>query len=145
MHRAGPSRRSLLHFLLLSSAALAPAEGSCVPRALLSIDVAKLRTAAHRLFVVNGSVDTMAYSDMPSVDTIDRQLTIAFDLPELSLPADTVNALNETCGRSWRCGCLRYEVCPGITHDGDDARLCSRYQHEWWPAEPHGAHAQRVS
>jgi hypothetical protein len=115
MHDAGPSRQSMLQlFLLLSGAAFAPAEGSCVPRALLSIDVAKLRTAAHRLFVVNGSVDTMAYSDMPSVDTIDRQLTIAFDLPELNLPADTANALNETCGRSWRCGCLEYEVCPGM-------------------------------
>ena len=100
--------------LLVCSAALAPAEGSCAPKAPLSIDVAKLRTAAHRLFVVNGSVDTMAYSDMPSVDTIDRQLTIAFDLPELNLPADTANALNETCGRSWRCGCLEYEVCPGM-------------------------------
>ena len=114
MHGAGPSRRSMLQLLLLSSAALATAEGSCVPRAPLSIDVAKLRIAAHRLFVVNGSADTMAYSDMPSVDTIDRQLTISFDLPELSLPADTANALNETCGRSWRCGCLRYEVCPGM-------------------------------
>ncbi len=101
-------------FLLLSSAALAPAEGSCVPRAPLSIDVAKLRIAAHRLFVVNGSADTMAYSDMPSVDTIDRQLTVAFDLPELNVTADGSSPLKETCGRSWSCGCLRYEVCPGM-------------------------------
>ena len=101
-------------FLLLSSAAFAPAEGSRAPRTPLSIDVAKLRIAAHRLFVANGSVDTMAYSDVPSVDTIDRQLTVAFDLPELSLPADGSSPFNETCGRSWRCGCLQYEVCPGI-------------------------------
>ena len=100
--------------LLVCSAAFAPAEGSCVPRAPLSIDAAKLRIAAHRLFVANGSADTMAYSDLPSVDTIDRQLTIAFDLPELSLPADGSSTFNETCGRSWRCGCLRYEVCPGM-------------------------------
>ena len=85
-----------------------------MPRAPLSIDVAKLRIAAHRLFVVNGSADTMAYSDMPSVDTIDRQLTIAFDLPELNVTADGSSPFNETCGRSWRCGCLRYEVCPGM-------------------------------
>jgi hypothetical protein len=85
-----------------------------VPRAPLSIDVAKLRIAAHHLFVVNGSVDTMAYSDMPSVDTIDRQLTIAFDLPELNMTADGSSPFNETCGRSWSCGCLRYEVCPGM-------------------------------
>ena len=45
--------------LLVCSAALAPAEGSCVPRAPLSIDLAKLRIAARRLFVVNGSTDTM--------------------------------------------------------------------------------------
>ncbi len=101
-------------FLLLSSAALAPAEGSCVPRAPLSIDAAKLRIAAHRLFVVNGSVDAMAYSDVPSVDTIDRQLTVALDLPELNVTTDGSSPFNETCGRSWRCGCLRYEVCPGM-------------------------------
>ena len=96
----------MLQLFLLSSAALAPAEGSCVPKAPLSIDVAKLRIAAHRLFVVNGSADTMAYSDVLSVDTIDRQLTVTIDLPELNV--------NETCGRSWSCGCLRYEVCPGM-------------------------------
>ena len=93
-----------------------PAEGSCVPRAPLSIDVAKLRIAAHRLFVVNDSADTMAYSDVPSVDTIDRQITITFDLPELNLLADGSSPFNQTvtCGRSWSCGCLRYEVCPGM-------------------------------
>ena len=101
-------------FLLVSSAALAPAEGSCVPRTPLSIDAAKLRIAAHRLFVVNGSVDKMIYSDMPSVDTIDRQLSITFDLPELNVTADGSSPFNETCGRSWSCGCLRYEVCPGM-------------------------------
>ena len=100
--------------LLVCSVAFAPAEGSCAPRAPLSIDAAKLRIAAHRLFVVNGSADTMAYSDMPSVDTIDRQLTIAFDLPELNLTANGSSSLNATCGRSWSCGCLRYEVCPGM-------------------------------
>ena len=100
--------------LLVCSAALAPAEGSCAPKAPLSIDVAKLRIAAHRLLGVNGSADTMAYSDMPSVDTIDRQLTVAFDLPELNVTADGSSPFNETCGRSWRCGCLRYEVCPGM-------------------------------
>jgi hypothetical protein len=101
-------------FLFLSSAALAPAEGSCVPRAPLTIDVSKLRIAAHRLFVANGSADTMAYSDVLSVDTIDRQLTVAFDLPELNVTADGSSPFNETCGRSWSCGCLRYEVCPGM-------------------------------
>ena len=101
-------------FLLLSSAALAPAEGSCVPRAPLSIDAAKLRIAAHRLFVVNGSADTMACGDVPSVDTIDRQLTVAFDLPELNVTTDGSSPFNETCGRSWSCGCQRYEVCPGM-------------------------------
>jgi hypothetical protein len=85
-----------------------------VPRTPLPIDVAKLRTAAHRLFVVNGSADAMAYCDMPSVDTIDRQLSITFDLPELSVKADGSSPFNETCGRSWSCGCLRYEVCPGM-------------------------------
>ena len=114
MHEAGRSRRSLLHVLLLSSAALASAEGACVPRRPLSIDAAKLRIAAHRLFVVNGSADTMAYSDVPSVDTIDRQLTVTFDLPQLNVTADGSSPFNATCGRSWRCGCLRYEVCPGM-------------------------------
>ena len=104
----------MLQVLLLSIAALKPAEGSSVPRTPLSIDVSRLRIAAHRLFVVNGSVDTMAYSDMPSVDTIDRQLTVAFDLPELNVTADGSSPFNETCGRSWSCGCLRYEVCPGM-------------------------------
>ena len=104
----------MLRVLLLSIAALAPAEGSCVPRAPLLIDAAKLRIAAHRLLVVNGSADTMAFSDVLSVDTIDRQLTIAFDLPELNVTADGSSPLNETCGRSWSCGCLRYEVCPGM-------------------------------
>ena len=104
----------MLLALLLSSAALAPAEGACVPRAPLSIDIAKLRIAAHRLFVVNDSADTMAYSDLPSVETIDRHLTIAFDLPELNVTADGSSPFNETCGRSWSCGCLRYEVCPGM-------------------------------
>ena len=85
-----------------------------MPKALLPIDVAKLRIAAHRLFVVNGSADTMGYSAVPSVDTIDRQLTIAFDLPELNVTADGPSPFNETCGRSWSCGCLRYEVCPGM-------------------------------
>ena len=101
-------------FLLVSSAALAPAAGSCVPRTPLSIDAAKLRIAAHRLFVVTGAVDAMAYSDMPSVDTIDRQLIVTFDLPELNVTADGSSPFNETCGRSWSCGCLRYEVCPGM-------------------------------
>ena len=45
---------------------------------------------------------------------IDRQLTIAFDLPELTVAPDEPSLLNETCGRSWSCGCLRYEVCPGM-------------------------------
>ena len=100
--------------LLVCSAALAPAEGSCLPRAPLSIDLAKLRIAARRLFVVNGSTDTMTYRDVPSVDTIDRQITIIFDLPELNLSAGGLSPFNETCGRSWSCGCLRYEVCPGM-------------------------------
>ncbi len=104
----------MLQGLLLSIAALASAEVSCVPRAPLSIDVAKLRAAAHRLLVVIGSADTMAYSDVPSVDTIDRQLSIMFDLPELNVTADGSSPFNETCGRSWRCGCLRYRVCPGM-------------------------------
>jgi hypothetical protein len=104
----------MLQLLLLSSAVIAPAEGSCVPRAPLSIDAAKLRIAAHRLFVVNGTVDMMAYRDVPSVDTIDRQLTVTFDLPELNVTADGSSQFNETCGRSWSCGCLRYEVCPGM-------------------------------
>ena len=85
-----------------------------MPRAPLSIDAAKLRIAAHRLFVANGSADTMAYCDVLSVDTIDRQLTVTFDLPELNLPADGSSPFNETCGRSWSCGCIRYEVCPGM-------------------------------
>ncbi len=85
-----------------------------MPRTPLSIDVAKLRIAAHRLFGANGSADTMAYRDVPSVDTIDRQLSIAFDLPELNVTADSSSPFNETCGRSWSCGCLRYEVCPGM-------------------------------
>jgi hypothetical protein len=80
----------------------------------LSIDAAKLRIAAHRLFLVNSSADTMAYSDLPSVDTIDRQLSITFDLPELNVTADGSSPFNATCGRSWSCGCLRYEVCPGM-------------------------------
>jgi hypothetical protein len=104
----------MLRVLLLSIAALASAEVSCVPRAPLLIDAAKLRIAAHRLFVVNGSADTMAVSDLPSVDTIDRQLSITFDLPELNVTADGSSPFNETCGRSWSCGCLRYEVCPGM-------------------------------
>jgi hypothetical protein len=104
----------MLRVLLLSTAALASAEVSCVPRAPLLIDAAKLRIAAHRLFMANGSADTMAYSDVPSVDTIDRQLSIAFDLPELNVTADGSSPFNETCGRSWSCGCLRYEVCPGM-------------------------------
>jgi hypothetical protein len=104
----------MLRVLVLSIAALASAEVSCVPRAPLLIDAAKLRIAAHRLFVVNGSADTMAYSDVPSVDTIDRQLSIMFDLPELNVKADGSSPFNETCGRSWSCGCLRYEVCPGM-------------------------------
>ena len=85
-----------------------------MPRTPLSIDAAKLRIAAHRLFMVNGSADTMAYHDVPSVDTIDRQLPIAFDLPELSVTTDASSPFNETCGVSWSCGCLRYEVCPGM-------------------------------
>ena len=51
---------------------------------------------------------------MPSVDTIDRQLSITFDLPELNVTADGSSRFNETCGRSWSCGCLRYEMCPGM-------------------------------
>ena len=105
-------------FLLLSSASLAPAEGPCVPRTPLSIDAAKLRIAAHRLFGVNSTIDTMAYRDVPrdvpSVDTIDRRLTISFELPELNVTTDASSPFNETCGRSWSCGCLRYEVCPGM-------------------------------
>ncbi len=100
--------------LLVCGAALELAEGSCVPKAPLSIDVAKLRIAAHRLLVVNGSADSMAFSNVLSVDTIDRQLTVTFDLPELNVTADGSSPFNETCGRSWSCGCLRYEVCPGM-------------------------------
>ena len=117
MHEAGPLGQSMLHLqvlLLVCSAALAPAEGSCVPRAPLSIDAAKLRIAAHRLLVVNGSADSMAFSNVLSVDTIDRQLSITFDLAELNVKADGSSPFNETCGRSWSCGCLRYEVCPGM-------------------------------
>ena len=64
--------------------------------------------------MLNGFVDTMAYCDVPSVDTIDRQLTVTFDLPELNVTADGSSPFNATCGRSWSCGCLRYEVCPGM-------------------------------
>ncbi len=97
--------------LLLCAGVLTSAQSACAPRASLSIDVTKLRLAAHSL-LVNGSGLTAAY--VPTVETIDRQLTIAFDLPEITLPADTPSPLNQTCGRSWRCGCLRYEVCPGM-------------------------------
>jgi hypothetical protein len=119
MQEAGPSRQSVLQlFFLLSSAALAPAEGSCAARTPFSIDAAKLRIAAHRLFGVNSTIDTMAYRDVPrdvpSVDTIDRRLTISFELPELNVTTDASSPFNETCGRSWSCGCLRYEVCPGM-------------------------------
>ena len=97
--------------LLVFAGVLALAASTCAPRARLSIDVSKLRLAAHSL-LVNGSSSTAAY--MPTVDTIDRQLTVVFDLPEITLPADTPSPFNPTCGRSWRCGCLQYEVCPGM-------------------------------
>ena len=91
--------------LLLCGGLLASAESACAPKAPLSIDVTQLRVAARSL-PLNGSG--------LSVDTIDRQLTVAFDLPEISVPADTPSPFNQTCGRSWRCGCMRYEVCPGM-------------------------------
>jgi hypothetical protein len=99
----------LLFFLC--AGVLPSAQSACAPRAPLSIDVTKLRIAAHSL-LVNGSGLTAAY--VPTVETIDRQLTVAFDLPEITLPADTPSPFNQTCGRSWRCGCMRYEVCPGM-------------------------------
>ena len=91
--------------LLLCGGLLASAESACAPKAPLSIDVTQLRVAARSL-PLNGSGLT--------VDTIDRQLTVAFDLPEMTLPADTPSPFNQTCGRSWRCGCMQYDVCPGM-------------------------------
>jgi hypothetical protein len=76
----------------------------------LSIDATKLRLAADRLLRISSGL--AAY--VPTVDTIDRQLTVAFDLPKISVPADAPSPFNQTCGRSWRCGCLRFEVCPGM-------------------------------
>ncbi len=84
----------------------ASAQTACTARAPPSVDVAKLRLAAQSLGL-NGS-------GLATVEMIDRQLTIAFDLPELTVAPDEPSLLNETCGRSWSCGCLRYEVCPGM-------------------------------
>jgi hypothetical protein len=91
--------------LLLHGGLLASAKSVCAPRTPLLIDVPQLRVAARSL-PLNGSGLT--------VDAIDRQLTVAFDLPEITLPAETSSPFNQTCGRSWRCGCMRYEVCPGM-------------------------------
>jgi hypothetical protein len=118
MHESRSSLRlhATVHLvLLLCTSELASAEtvseSGHVRRTRLSIDVTKLRLAAHSL-LVNGSELTAAC--VPTVETMDRPLTVAFDLPEISLPADTPSPFNQTCGRSWRCGCMRYEVCPGM-------------------------------
>ena len=97
--------------LLLSSC-----EVACTPRAPLSIDVTKLRLAAHTLLVASSANGSGAAKPcfVPTVDTIDRQLTVTFDLPELSLPPEGPNPFVSTCGRSWKCGCLHYELCPGM-------------------------------
>jgi hypothetical protein len=105
------TKRPTMLLLHLCAGVLSSAQSACAPMASLSIDVTKLRLAAHSL-LVNGSGLMAAY--VPTVDTIDRQLTVAFDLPEITLSADAPSAFNQTCGRSWRCGCLRYEVCPGM-------------------------------
>jgi hypothetical protein len=94
--------------LLLCTCPFSCAESACTAKAPLSIDLRKLRVAAKSLGF-NASV-----SGLPTVDTIDRQLTVVFDLPELNLTAGAPSFFNETCGRSWSCGCLRYEVCPGM-------------------------------
>ena len=99
-------RTSLRLMLLMCTVLLASAQTACTARAPLSVDVAKLRLAAQSLGL-NGS-------GLATVDMNDRQLTIAFDLPELTLAPDEPSLPNETCGRSWSCGCLRYEVCPGM-------------------------------
>ena len=90
--------------LLLCTCPFSCAESACTAKAPLSIDLRKLRVAAKSL----------GFNGLPTVDTIDRQLTVAFDLPELNLTAGAPSFFNETCGRSWSCGCLRYEVCPGM-------------------------------
>ena len=94
--------------LLLCTCPFPCAESACTAKAPLSIDLRKLRVAA-------GSLGLNASgSGLPTVGTIDRQLTVAFDLPELNLTAGDSSPFYETCGRSWSCGCLRYEVCPGM-------------------------------
>ncbi len=112
MHTKRPWNPPTMFLLPLCAGVLTSAQSACAPRAPLSIDVTKLRLAAQSL-LANGSGLTAAY--VPTVETIDRQLTVAFDLPEITLSADTLpSPFNQTCGRSWRCGCLRYEVCPGM-------------------------------
>ena len=94
--------------LLLCTCPFSCAESACTANAPLPIDLRKLRVAAESLGL------HASRSSLPTVDTIDRQLTVAFDLPELNLTAGASSSFYETCGRSWSCGCLRYEVCPGM-------------------------------
>ncbi len=81
----------------------------CTARAPLSVDVAKLRLAGQSLGL-NGS-------GLATVDMIDRQLTIAFDLPELTVAPDEPSLLNETCGR--RLPAIRGVPWHGAVHCDD--------------------------
>ena len=70
-----------------------------------------------------GSQRGLNGSGLATVDTKDRQLTIAFDLPELALAPDEPSLLNETCGRSWSCGRLRRQVAAdALVHLSGDCR-----------------------
>jgi hypothetical protein len=55
-----------------------------------------------------GTALSTAY--LPTVETIDRPLTIRFDLPGIIQTGDAPSPFNETCGRSWSCPCLQYEL-----------------------------------
>ena len=99
-------RTSLRLMLLMCTGLFASAQTACTARAPLSVDVVKLRLAAQSLGL-NGS-------GLATVDMIDRQLTIAFDLPELTVAPDEPSLLNRDVRSVWSCGCLRYEVCPGM-------------------------------
>jgi hypothetical protein len=77
------------------------------------LEVEKVKIAAKRLLVDGEGTSKDGSGWLTSVDTIDRNLVVHFDIAETDAFEDTTT--NLTCDKAWTCADSHFEICPNMT------------------------------
>jgi hypothetical protein len=77
------------------------------------LDVAKVKVAAKRLLVDGEGTSKDGSGWLESVDSIDRNLVVHWDIAETDAFEDTTDK-HLTCDKAWKCADTHYEICPNM-------------------------------